>query len=242
MDYIENKLVQTHTAQSIRLAKIKSEFPNVYKALLYHNIKLKMIWDFCYHANLCGLAIPEKMDFFDYEIHREPNILFPGIPKEDAFKQRLLNNHPTSPKPTLSTGLAQHHGIPTRLLDFTLDPLRAIYFASLGQGYSDIWVWAIKLSNFGEAMVEHKKFITDEKKVKPLLSQYSVAIMPSASNSYLYNQRGIFLYPKHANEYLLEFGKHPDLKDFMEAYYGDAKHQLTQIVLTRIHMDKLKYF
>jgi hypothetical protein len=146
------------------------------------------VWDFGLTCNEMGLSIPL--------IHLPPDpaaspgwLWFPQLP---LLADEFLNY---SDLPAM-LALAQHHGIPTRFLDWTMNPIAAAFFAvenilSPIAGES-IVLWALNRQRADKVRVAGIQFPNGPRGAGPIDSALKVVRPPVRDNPYLAAQSGLF--------------------------------------------------
>lgn len=167
--------------------------------------ELEAIQNFFWLADRCGLALPE-----DSQAHRRD--LFSDVGNYN-LPLRAKGDLLWPPREIWSLlALAQHYGLPTRLLDWSLDARTAAYFAAseaaawtaepskAPAGVTDLAVWALSRTDLkvDSLMSELLASVAKRQKVAgvpgrvPFLNLFAVVTAPASGNENLRAQKGVF--------------------------------------------------
>jgi hypothetical protein len=164
----------------------------------------KLIRHFLYLADRVGLSVPGDAQHF-----RLPP---PWLKDNDAYRREVQDEWPADN--VLDTlAIAQHHGVPTRLLDISHDALIAAFFAADDardpakvKGATRLGVWAVDLSMVREAAAMGNGRLIH-------------VTAPRAGNSFLHHQDGLFLLDRQATSRRAETGRFEPMDEVVDAVF-----------------------
>ena len=170
-----------------------------------HWCEFKLIQHFLYLADRVGLSVPGDAQHFRLPPTTDRRWSSGEWPQEDVLE---------------TLAIAQHHGVPTRLLDITHNALIAAFFAADDArdpakvpGATRFAVWAVDLS-----MVRQAAALRVRHGDKPRLIHVTA---PRAGNSFLHNQDGLFLLDREASQRWATLNRFETLDEVVHAIHRE---------------------
>jgi len=152
----------------------QSNYPKAADSKTQRFLEICVLDEFFNTADSIGLALPEDTQLLRSYLKRARH-------QSDLWPQEHVLS---------LMALAQHHGVPTRLLDWSRNPLKAALFAASGAVKSGDTTGRISVWAFSLAVLELCTPITPSDITRP--APFVLVTAPTATNSNLHAQEGVF--------------------------------------------------
>ncbi|MCW0330985.1 FRG domain-containing protein [Pantoea ananatis] len=183
-------------------------------------VEINLLNGFINNAHYSGLRLPP--DAIKFARKYISSLTYPEhFPVEDGLE---------------SLALAQHYGLPTSLLDWSANPLTALYFSAENNACDDsegtMSVWGLNIDNLISLQESYKKNISELTELKFVREILNIRVHRSDSeiNKNLGAQKGCFTYNFFEGEQFNGYDiKLQSLNEKLKSHYDDLLNEVKNI-------------
>lgn len=206
-----DSLITKLGAAEVRDAETVKAGTPLHKALAWTHAEKIVLNEFRRIGWQMGFDVVEPFSDFSVDLTYGPSVIIDTRAEPDCYSPFLSAE---------DIGMAQHYGVPTRFLDWTFNPLFAVFFAqedyAPGLDATDLCVWALDMNAI--TMMHHWEDVVGRNLMRALIPR-------RRGNDFITAQDGLLLEIEHkwAVEFFERRGNWPAVQDVVYPIHDEAE-------------------